>query len=76
MIPTNFITYASEILGSTQNGLTGSKIAKYCSSFALDFNVNIPYSEYPFPPKLSNKRTALKENLKAFIPQQQYSIIK
>lgn len=76
MIPIAFITYASEILGNTQNGLSGSKIAKYCSSFALDFNVNIPYSEYPFPVKLSNKRTALKENLKAFIPQQQYIIIK
>ncbi|MFA7421550.1 MAG: hypothetical protein WCZ90_17845 [Melioribacteraceae bacterium] len=76
MIPLTFITYASEILGDTQNGLSGSKIAKYCSAFSLDYNVNIPYSEYPFPLNLSNKRSALKENLKAFSPQQQFQIIK
>ena len=76
MIPITFITYASEILGDTQNGLSGSKIAKYCSTFSLDYNVNIPYSEYPFPVKVSNKRSALKGNLKAFSSQQQYQIIK
>ena len=47
MIPLTFITSASEILGDSKNGLSGSKISKYCSAVALDYNVNIAYSEYP-----------------------------
>jgi hypothetical protein len=76
MIPTTFINYAAEILGETNMGFSGSKIANLCSAYAIDFNIDIPYPEYPFPPKLPNKRTALRENLKAFTPEQQYKIIK
>ena len=65
-IPEVFLTKASEVLADTDKGLSGSKIVKYFSDFAVDFNVNIPYSNYPFPKEISNKRTAFKENLKVF----------
>lgn len=76
MIPTTFINFASDILGSTGQGLSGSKIAEFCSAYAVDFDVTIPYPDYPFPSELPNKRTALRENLKAFLPHQQFQIIK
>ncbi len=75
MIPAIFINYAADILGDTNKGLSGSKIAEYTSAYAIDFNVDIPHSNYPFQ-DLPNKRTALKENLKAFNPEQQFKIIK
>lgn len=76
MISTHFITYASNTLTETYSGLTGSQIAEICSAYATDFNTEIPYSQYPFPDDLPNKRTALKENLKMFNPKQQFQIIK
>jgi len=76
MIPSTFINFSADTLGSTAQGLSGSKIAEFCSAFAIDFNVTIPYSEYPFPTDLPNKRTALRENLKAFTPEQQFKVIK
>jgi len=74
-IPDVFLTKASEILADTDKGLSGSKIVKYFSDFAVDFNINIPYSNYPFPKETPNKRTAFKENLKVFTPEQQFKII-
>ena len=44
-----FITYASDVLGETNTGLSGSKIAEYSTAYAVKFDVNIPYSNYPFP---------------------------
>jgi len=70
-----FINYASDILGSTSEGLSGSKIAEYCAAYAIDFNVEIPHPFYPFL-TLPNKRTALRENLYAFNSTQQFQIIK
>jgi len=74
-IPEVFLTKASEILADTEKGLSGSKIVKYFSDFAVDFNVNIPYLNYPFPKSIPNKRTAFKENLRVFTPEQQFKII-
>ncbi len=76
MIPSTFINYSADTLGSTVHGLSGSKIAEFCSAYAIDFNISIPFSEYPFPSELPNKRTALRENLKSFSPKQQFRIIK
>lgn len=76
MIPATFINFSADTLGSTAQGLSGSKIAEFCSAYAIDFNVTIPFPEYPFPSELPNKRTALRENLKAFSPEQQYKVIK
>jgi len=73
-IPSAFITHAANILGDTSGGLSGPEIVRYCTDYAVDFNVNIPHASYPFD--AANKRTALKENLSAFSPQQQYRIIK
>lgn len=75
MIPAIFINYSADILGDTNSGLSGSKIEEYTSDYAIDFNVDIPHSNYPFQ-DLPNKRTALKENLRAFNPEQQFKIIK
>lgn len=73
-IPSAFITYATNMLAETSGGLSGSEIIRYCTDYAVDFNVDIPHAKYPFD--APNKRTALKENLSAFSPQQQYKIIK
>src|SRR5437667_8998672 len=73
-IPSAFITHAANILGDTAGGLSGPEIVRYCADYAVDFNVNIPHASYPF--EASNKRTALKDKLSAFSPEQQYRIIK
>ena len=70
-----FIAHVSEILAETNTGLTGSQIVKYCSIYAIEFNVDIPYAQYPFPSNVQNKRTALKENLLRFNQQQRFVII-
>jgi len=72
MIPFVFIDYSADILGETNSGLSGSYIAAHCSKYAIEFNVDIPYHNYPFPKTLPNKRAALKDNLKAFLPEQQF----
>ena len=78
MIPDLFILNATNILGDTNTGLTSSQIVSLCSAYAIDFNVNIPYSSLPFPTdgSVPNKRTALKKNIEAFSPEQQFKIIK
>ncbi|CAA6809433.1 MAG: Unknown protein [uncultured Sulfurovum sp.] len=70
-----FLTKISEVLADTDAGLSGSKIVKYFADFAVDFDKNIPYSDYPFPKGTPNKRTAFKKNLKVFTPKQQFKII-
>jgi len=72
----NFIKQASNILGDTNTGLTGSEIAGDMLDYAYKLDVDIPYPSSPFPKKLPNKRTALYKNLLAFSPDQQYKIIK
>lgn len=76
MIPQTFIENAGDILGDTQTGLSGSKIARYLSAYGVDYNIEIPYPAYPFPISVPNKRYALKKNLSAFTPKQQFKIIK
>ena len=70
------LTYASDVLGDTTHGLTGSKIAKYSVSYAIEYNVQIPHAKYPFAKTVPNKRTALFENLRCFSEQQRIHIIK
>ena len=71
-----FLTYACGILADTNSGLSGSKIVEYCSGYALDFGRSIPQSNYPFCPRTTNKRTALKQNLNEFSASEQFHIIK
>lgn len=73
-----FISNACDILGDTNEGLTGSQIIKKIKAYAYEYNVDIPYptsesmQEKPCP----NKRTALYENILSFNEDQQYIIIK
>lgn len=68
-----FLTSACDILGDTNEGLSGLIIVKQLSAFAAEYNVEIPHCEYPF--EAPNKRTALLENLKCFDSIQQYHIL-
>lgn len=77
-ISRTFLSYATEILGDTNKGLTGAEIVKYCNNYAIDFNVDIPISTYDFGEFGSivpNKRTALLRNLEKFSAKQQFFII-
>ncbi|MBS3669124.1 hypothetical protein [Vreelandella boliviensis] len=71
-----FLTHAADVLGDTDDGLSGSNIAKAFTGYAFDLNVNIPHASYPFGANVPNKRTALLENLKRFEPKDQYRIIR
>lgn len=42
----------------------------------MKFDVNIPYSNYPFPDYAPNKRTALRKNIIAFHDEQPFFIMK
>lgn len=70
----SFLAHACDVLAETNHGLSGMKIVEYCNGYALDFNRKIPYDSYPFD--APNKRTALRENLKAFEDAEQFRIIK
>src|SRR5699024_7054523 len=72
---TQFVTYATDILGETKMGLSGSEIAKYSTEFAVKNNVEIPFGTYPFPKGLANKRSALRRNVEAFSAEQQFHFI-
>jgi hypothetical protein len=75
IIPNTFLAYASDILGETEYGLSGSNIVKSFTAYAIDFHIeHIPHSSYPF--QAANKRTALLDNLKRFKPEQQYQIVR
>lgn len=76
MMDSSLLVFATDILGDTTGGLTGSKIAKYCVGYSIEYNVKIPYATYPFPKNVPNKRTALFENLKCFSDVQRTHIIK
>ena len=73
-IPATFLNYAVGILADTDHGLTGSKIITHTSAFAIDHNIELPHSDYPFD--APNKRTALRDNLLVFRPSVQYQILK
>lgn len=78
MINNAFITYAADILGDTDSGLSGGEIIKYFSKYAVQYAQTIPHFKLPFRNgNLNiNKRTALAENLRVFKPAHQFSIIK
>lgn len=72
----SLLVFAADILGDIASGLTGSKIAKYCVGYSIEYNIKIPYATYPFPKNVPNKRTALLEKLKCFSDVQRTHIIK
>lgn len=75
MIPEVFLRFATDILGATEGGLTGGEIISYSTDYAVQYEVDIPFHEAPFV-DVPNKRTALKENIKVFPPEAQFSIMR
>ena len=73
-IPPVFITHAADILGDTTEGLSGPNIVKITGQYAVEYGVDVPHQGYPF--EAPNKRTALRDNLVAFSPAQQFEIIR
>lgn len=72
----SFIDYAADILADTDNGISTASVLEICNKFAVEYNVNIPYSRlYKFSNPFPNKRTALKENLYKFREEQVFHII-
>lgn len=78
MIEKTFLNQASDVIGHTTNGLSGRDIVNQLNKYALIFRKKIPFAEYPFQEAsgVGNKRSALRENLKAFTAVQQFQIIK
>jgi hypothetical protein len=75
MIPIDFISYASETLADSESPLSNSKIVSISRKHSIENNVKIPYGDFPLPEGSPNKRTVLKENILAFSPKQQYSLL-
>lgn len=75
-----FIAKVADVLGDTNYGLSGAEICKYLVSYATKYNIDIPYTEYPFKEKdgtsVSNKRTAMQKNLRCFSGKTLYVIIR
>lgn len=72
-ITPTFIRYAADILGHTNDGLGGTQIIEATTTYASEYNVDLPYLSINMAP---NKRNALYENLLAFSAPQQFRIIK
>lgn len=72
-ISVSVLSRAADVIADTNRGLSGTKLISYCNTFAVDHDIRIPHTAYPF--QAGNKRTALFENLCAFPPHIQYSLI-
>lgn len=68
-----FLEYASKILGETNKGFSTAEIIRYCNSYSVQFNVEIPITS--LEDKYPNKRTILLENLKKFSSTTQFFIL-
>jgi hypothetical protein len=75
MIEEVFLRFATDILGETDGGLTGTEIINYSTDYAVQYNVDVPFFNYPFE-GVPNKRTALKENIKVFPAAAQFAILR
>jgi hypothetical protein len=72
-ISPTFIRYASDLLGHTNDGLGGTQIIEATTTYASEYNIDLPYLSISMAP---NKRNALYDNLSAFSAPQQFRIIK
>lgn len=70
----SFIGFASDILGDTNKGYSGSKIVEYCNRFAIDYKRKIVHLTYP-PVGQITKRKILRDNLNCFSIEEQVNII-
>ena len=77
-MPDVFISYASDILADTNNGLNRAELVKQCNKYAIKYGVDIPVATTDwgdFGKKVKNKRTEMYQNLSAFSGRQQFNII-
>lgn len=69
-----FLQSACDILADTNDGYSTAQLLKICSSFSVEYDVDIPHTRLPI--EAQSKRAALFDNLKCFSPEQQYHILK
>lgn len=78
-IDDSFLERASDAIGDTNFGLTGSEIWKYFKSFSERFHKPVKYTKGILVDekgkRAQNKRTAVFENLKCFTTEEQMEII-
>ncbi len=72
-IPSTFLQRVSSTLADTYSGLSGPEIIDSFCSYGDKWNVEIPFSEYPYG--LRRKSEIFRKNLKSFNPPQQFLII-
>ena len=75
-IDLSLLQYACEIIADSNDGLSGSQIIKYSNSFAVEYGVQIPFSNLTQLRTAVNKRSILFSNLKSFNSKQQTEILK
>lgn len=46
-IPAIVVSHAADVLGETNQGLSGGEIVKVTAAYALDWDVQIPHPVYP-----------------------------
>lgn len=73
-LPSMFLAHASDVLGDTTAGLSGTQIVRLFVGYANEYGVDVPHAIYPFD--APNKRTALLENLRCFDSGQQHRILR
>ncbi len=73
-LPATFVRYAADILGETQNGLSGTKIIETTTAYAVQFGIDVPHTRMSIGSP--NKRSVLYDNVLAFTAPQRYQIIK
>lgn len=69
----SFVSYATDILADTENGLMASEMDRALRAYAVDAGIELPHPSLPY--KTLNKRTALAENIRAFKEPDQYRIL-
>lgn len=73
LISAIFLSKATDLLADTNSGLSGPQIVRAMNAYGEQWNVRVPHPQYPF--EAGNKRTALLESIKVFLPSQQFHII-
>lgn len=71
-IPFAFLQYAADILADTNKGLSGTKLMQALNGYAVELEVDLPV---PRIEGAINKRSVLLNNIQAFLPPQQYTIL-
>lgn len=68
-----FMQHAANILGDQQSGLTARDITSTMSAHAVDADVEIPHTTFPYT--APNKRTVIVDNLQPFRDEDRYRVL-